>query len=107
MFDIKPDGGIANGRVFYKTEVALSDGTAMDTRANLYTAANDRANKAGEIVAIDPSGKVIQQFPLPSEGIPVQLGFGRGADGNTLYLSTAEPWGLWKIKTNRRGFYRN
>ena len=107
VFDLKPDGSISNGRVFYKTEVALSDGTAMDTRGNLYTAANDRANKAGEIVAIDPSGKVIQQFPLPGEGIPVQLGFGRGVDGATLYLSTAEPWGLWKIKTNRRGFYRN
>jgi gluconolactonase len=107
VFDLKPDGSISNGRVFYKTEVALSDGTAMDTRGNLYTAANDRANKAGQIVAIAPDGKVLQEFPLPSEGIPVQLGFGRGVDGSTLYLSTAEPWGLWKIKVNRRGFYRN
>ena len=106
-FDLKPDGSISNGRAFYKTDVALSDGTAMDTRGNLYTAANDRANKAGEIVAIAPDGKVIQKFPLPEDGIPVQLGFGRGKDASTLYVSTAEPWGLWKIKVNRRGFHRN
>lgn len=107
VFDIKRDGSLANGRVFYKTEVALSDGTAMDTSGNLYTAANDRANRAGQIVAIAPSGKVLQELPLPSEGIPVQLGFGRGKDASTLYLSTAEPWGLWKIKTTKKGFYRN
>ena len=93
VFDLKRDGSISNGRVFYKTEVALSDGTAMDTRGNLYTAANDRANRAGQIVAIAPSGKVLQELPLPGEGIPVQLGFGRGKDASTLYLSTAEPWG--------------
>jgi gluconolactonase len=107
VFDLAADGGISNGRVFYKTEAGLSDGLAMDKRGNLYVASQDRPTKGREIVAIDPKGKVIQQLPLPEDGLTVQLGFGRGADASTLYLSTAEPWGLWKIKTTQQGFYRN
>jgi gluconolactonase len=106
-FDIKRDGTLAKGRVFWKTDAALADGTAMDTSGNLYVASNDRANKASLIVVISPAGKVIQELPLPPEGVTVQLGFGRGEDAKTLYVSTAEPWGLWKIRTKRKGFYRH
>jgi len=107
VYDLGDDGSISNGRVFYKTEVAASDGTAMDTSGNLYTAANDRSNGAKEIVVIRPDGVVLQKLPLPAEGLPVQLGFGRDEDSSTLYLSTGAPWGLWKIKTSAKGFYRN
>jgi gluconolactonase len=107
VFDLAADGSISKGRVFYKTEVALADGMAMDKRGNLYVASHDRPTKGRQIVAIDPSGKVIQELPLPDEGLTVQLGFGRGADASTLYLSTGDPWGLWKIKTTQQGFYRN
>lgn len=106
-FDIKRDGTLAKGRVFWKTDVALADGTAMDTSGNLYVASNDRATMKSLIVVINPAGKVIQELPLPPEGITVQLGFGRGEDAKTLYVSTAEPWGLWKIKTKRKGFYQH
>ena len=107
VYDIKRDGSIANGRVFWKTEVALADGMAMDTSGNLYVASHDKPTKGRLIVAIAPSGKVIEELPLPDEGLTVQLGFGRGADAKTLYLATGDPWGLWKIKTRRKGFYRN
>ncbi|MDF2114527.1 SMP-30/gluconolactonase/LRE family protein [Roseiarcaceae bacterium H3SJ34-1] len=106
-YDLNSDGEISNGRTFYRTDKAASDGTAMDVAGNLYTAANDRSNGAKEIVVIAPDGKVLQELPLPAEGLPVQLGFGRGEDGATLYLSTAAPWGLWKIKTNQKGFYQD
>ena len=107
-FDLKRDGSISNGRVFYKTDVALCDGTAMDTRMAISTSRPTTApTRPAEIVALDPNGKVIQELPLPEEGLTVQLGFGRGEDAGTLYLATAEPWGLWKIKTSRRGYYRN
>lgn len=107
LYDLSDDGSISNGRVFYKTDAAASDGTAMDTSGNLYTAANDRSNGAKEIVVIGPDGSVLQKLPLPAAGLPVQLGFGRDEDSATLYLSTGAPWGLWKIKTTAKGFYRN
>ncbi len=76
----------------------------MNREGNLYVAAH--ANPARLIVAIDPSGKVIKEFPLP-EGLTTNLGFGRGEDAASLYVTTAAPWGLWRIKTNKTGFYLN
>jgi sugar lactone lactonase YvrE len=58
------------------------------------------------IVALDPNGKVIQEFPLPDVGLTTQLGFGRGEDAHTLYLTTGVAWGLWRITTLRTGFCR-
>jgi gluconolactonase len=104
-YDLSPDGNISNGRLFYRSEFAMADGMAMDSDGNLYVALHDNPNRA--IVALDPSGKVIQEFPLPEAGLTTQLGFGRGADARTLYLTTANPWGLWRIPTLRTGFYRN
>jgi gluconolactonase len=107
IYDLAPDGNISNGRVFWKTDVALPDGMTMDTDGNLYVASHDIPIKARQLVALDPSGKVIQELPLPDEGVTVQLGFGRGEDAGTLYLATALPWGLWRIKTLKKGFYQN
>lgn len=104
-YDIKPDGSIANGKVIYKSEAVMPDGMTMDTKGTLYIAAHDKPNR--EIIAIDSTGKVVQKFPLPDEtSLTVQLGFGRGKDAGSLYLSTGGPWGLWRIKTTRTGFYR-
>jgi gluconolactonase len=107
VYDLAPDGSISNGRVFWKTDVALPDGMTMDTDGNLYVAAHDIPIKARQLVALDPNGKVIQELPLPDEGLTVQVGFGRGEDAGTLYLATAMPWGLWRLKTMKKGFYQN
>jgi gluconolactonase len=107
VYDLATDGSISNGRVFWKTDVALPDGMTMDTDGNLYVASHDIPIKARLLVTLDQSGKVIQQLPLPDEGLTVQVGFGRGDDAGTLYLATALPWGLWRIKTMKTGFYQN
>lgn len=109
-YDLAPDGSVSNGRLFYKTEAAMGDGMALDTEGNLYVALHDNPNRL--IVALNPDGKVIQELPLPEATPPAlllttQLGFGRGDDANTLYLTTGAPWGLYKIKTTKKGFYRN
>jgi gluconolactonase len=104
VYDLSADGNISNGRLFYRSEFAMPDGMAMDTDGNLYVALHDNPNRA--IVALDPSGKVIQEFPLPDAGLTTQLGFGRGDDAHSLYLTTGVPWGLWRIATLRTGFYR-
>ncbi len=104
VYDLSPEGNISNGRLFYRSEFAMADGMTMDTDGNLYVALHDNPNRA--IVALDPSGKVIQEFPLPEAGLTTQLAFGRGGDAKTLYVTTAIPWGLWRITTSRTGFYR-
>ncbi len=105
VYDIKADGSIANGKVIYKSDAVMPDGMTMDTKGTLYIAAHDKPNR--QIAAMDSTGKIIQEFPLPDEtSLTVQLGFGRGKDAGSLYLSTGGPWGLWRIKTTRTGFYR-
>jgi sugar lactone lactonase YvrE len=77
---------------------------AVSQRNYLKSRSDVSPNRA--IVALDPNGKVIQEFPLPDVGLTTQLGFGRGEDAHTLYLTTGVPWGLWRITTLRTGFYR-
>jgi gluconolactonase len=105
-FDLSADGSISGGQVLWRTDRTYSDGTAMDTEGNVYVASTNHTG-INEVVAIAPSGKVLQEFPPPEAGSVVQLGFGRGDDASTLYLSTRAPWGLWRIKTTKTGFYRN
>ena len=106
-YDLDADGKVANGRVFYRRDDLVTDGMAMDTDGDLYVAmhnANPREPK-GAVVALDPDGALLQDLPLPAGVLPTNLGFGRGADAGTLYMTTALPWGLYRIKTIRRGHY--
>jgi hypothetical protein len=42
----------------------------------------------------------------PAEGMRQgNLGFGRGADASSLYMTTLFQWRLYRIKTIRRGHY--
>jgi hypothetical protein len=59
----------------------------------------------GDIVALRPSGELLERLPLPPGLLPTNLGFGRGDDSGSLYLTTALPWRLYRIKTARRGHY--
>jgi gluconolactonase len=107
VYDLDAEGNIANGRVFYRRDDLLADGMAMDSDGNLYVAmhnANPRDPK-GDIVALDPGGALLAQLPLPAAVLPTNLGFGRGADAGMLYMTTAMPWRLYRIKTLRRGHY--
>jgi gluconolactonase len=107
LYDLDADGNVANGRVFYRRDDLLTDGMAMDADGNLYVAmhnANPREPK-GAIVALAPDGALIQELPLPAGALPTNLGFGRGADAGTLYMTTALPWRLFRLATVRRGHY--
>jgi gluconolactonase len=107
VYDLDAGGNIANGRVFYRRDDLVTDGMAMDSDGNLYVAmhnANPRDPK-GDIVALDPSGALLERLPPPAGALPTNLGFGRGADAGTLYMTTALPWRLFRLKTVRRGHY--
>jgi gluconolactonase len=107
VYDLDGDGNVANGRVFYRRDDLVADGMAMDADGDLYVAfhnANPR-DARGAIVALDPAGTVLAELPVPAGALPTNLGFGRGADGESLYMTSAMPWRLYRLKTLRRGHY--
>jgi gluconolactonase len=107
-YDLDEKGNISKGRVIFRsgTEV-VTDGMALDTDGNVYIAMHNGNPKApkSDIAVITPSGEVLARIPLPNNALSTNLGFGRGADANSLYANSALPWRLWRIKTVRRGFY--
>lgn len=55
---------------------------------------------------IDGTGKILEALPIPAgANLVTNLGFGRGADAASLYMSSAAPWGFFRIKTIKRGHY--
>jgi gluconolactonase len=107
VYDLKRDGSIANGRLIIRNDELIVDGMAMDTGGYLYVAfhnANPKAPK-GDVVVLGPDGRLVERLPLPEGTLPSNLGFGRGTDANSLYMTNLAQWRLFRIKTTRRGLY--
>lgn len=63
-------------------------------------------NPKGYVLVLDPNGNVIARLPMPERALPpTNLGFGRGADAGSLYVTNLAQWRLYRIKTVRRGLY--
>ena len=108
MYDLDQNGAVSNGRVIYANDSLVVDGMALDTEGNLYLAQHDgnRQSPKSKLTVINPVGKVLGTIPLTSGmGLTTNVGFGRGADANSLYVATGAPWGLFRIKTAKRGHY--
>ncbi len=107
VYDLDPGGSISNGRLFYRNDELMVDGMTMDRQGNLYLAMhNGNAKAPGRgILVLNPAGEVLERIPVPSEGLTTQLGFGRGPDAGSLYVTTAFPIRLYRIKTVREGHY--
>jgi gluconolactonase len=106
-YDLDPAGNIANGRVFYRNDSLITDGMAMDTEGNLYVCAHNggREPAEGMIVVLDPNGEILEEIAPPAGFRPGNIGFGRGADSRSLYVTTLFKWRLFRMDTNRRGHY--
>ena len=95
-FDVKPDGGIANGKLFYdvtsQTGDGIPDGMKVDTKGNLY------CTGPGGIWIFSADGKHLGNIDPPET--PANLGWG-DADGKTLYITART--GLYRIKLNIAG----
>ena len=107
VYDLDSGGNISNGGVFFRNDELLVDGMTMDRQGNLYLAMhNGNAKAPGKgIVVLNPEGRIVEHFPVPSEGLTTNLGFGRGTDAGSLYVITAFPIRLYRIKTVREGHY--
>jgi gluconolactonase len=106
-YDLDANGNVSNGRLILSRKDVAPDGMAMDTEGNLYVAMHNGNPKdpKSDIVVLNPAGELIQQIAPPPGSLATQLGFGRGADAGSLYMTRALPWGLYRLKTNRRGHY--
>lgn len=93
-YDVRPDGAIANGRVFVdmtedKTPGGV-DGMKVDRNGNIYSTG------PGGVWIISPEGKHLGTIPVPA----ANLAFG-DADSKTLYFTARRD--LYRIRVNISG----
>ena len=95
-YDVKPDGTLANGRVFFDMTSAPGedaiDGLKVDRQGNVYVSG------PGGLWILSPTGKHLGTIVGPEH--PHNFAWG-DADGRTLYL-TAQT-GLYRIRLNIPG----
>jgi sugar lactone lactonase YvrE len=85
-YDVEPDGGVANRRVFSGREDG--DGLAVDVEGCVWSA----SFSGGEIVRHRPDGTIERRIPAPHK-VVTSLCFG-GADGRDLYVTTGGNQGV-------------
>ena len=74
------------------------DGLVADSEGNLYVAVR-RASRPG-IYVYSPDGK--ERAHIRTQGLPTNVGFGRGADSNMLYIT--EGGNVHRIRVNKKGY---
>jgi gluconolactonase len=97
VYDFRPDGTIANGRVFGeepgKKGEGVPDGMKIDQAGNLYVTG------PGGIWVWDADGRHLGTILLPEQ--PANLAWG-DADWRTLYITATTS--VYRLKTSARGF---
>lgn len=78
VFDVHPDGSLANGRVFCVIAPGVPDGIRCDRAGNLWSTAGDGVH------VFAPNGALIGKIPVPET--PANLCFG-GRAGTTLFIT--------------------
>jgi gluconolactonase len=95
-YNVKPDGALANGKVFSdvtaETEDGLPDGLKIDALGNVW------ATGPGGVWIFSPAGKLLGKIQPPE--VPANLVFG-DKDGKTLYMTART--GFYRIRVNVAG----
>jgi gluconolactonase len=73
------------------------DGLVCDAEGNLYVAVRDETRPG--IYVYSPQGKELAYIKTE---IPTNVGFGRGAESNTLYITAGKS--LYRIRLNKKGY---
>jgi gluconolactonase len=90
-FDVKPDGTLANGRIFADLKSGkpgVPDGMKVDSRGNIF------ATGPGGVWVFSPDGTHLGTIPTPE--VPSNCAWG-DEDGKTLYITAVT--GLYKVRT--------
>ena len=94
-YDVAPDGGVSNGRLFAdvtaEKEAGLPDGFKIDSKGNIWTSG------PGGIWVFSPDGKHLGTLKMPEN--PANCNW--GDDGKTLYITAVT--GVYRIKTSVMG----
>jgi gluconolactonase len=110
-FEVQRDGSLAGKKVLFDFVAGRGiDGMTIDTEGILFATAGT-GERAG-IYVFSPEGKHLAFLPTP--GDPTNCVFGGGTEAGILYITAAsgpvkdgtQPhYGLFRIKTNRRGYH--
>ena len=96
IFDVQPDGSVANGRLFIDLSAAKGPGTAdgmkVDRKGNIY------ATVPGGIWIVSAAGRHLGSIVTPTRPTNVEFG---DADGKGLYITSGKS--LWRIQLNSPG----
>ena len=103
-YDVSADGKLSNRRVlidYGKLDKPCSgpDGMVADTEGNIWLAS--RCEWRPGIQALSAAGKELAYISTGKE-MPTNVGFGRGADSNLLYLTSGKS--LYKIRVGKKGY---
>jgi gluconolactonase len=95
-YEVKPDGTLANGKVFYdftrEAEPVALDGIKVDREGHVFVSA------PGGVWILSPSGKALGRIVPPEHD--ANLAFG-DADGKSLYLTAST--GLYRLRVKIPG----
>ena len=97
VFDIQPDGGVANKRLLRQFPDHGFDGMRCDAEGNLYIT---RYGK-GTVVVLSPAGEVLREIDVLGAR-PSNLCFG-GQDGRTVYVTEVEHRRLVQFRVETPG----
>lgn len=99
-FSIQADGSLGPKRVLVDFGAGTgTDGMTTDTAGHIYCAV--RKEERHGIVVFSPEGKELAY--IPTEPLPTNCTFGKGADASTLYVTAGT--GLYRIKLKTTGYH--
>ncbi len=105
VYDLAPDGTASNRRFFkdYSKDrtppCAGPDGVVADAEGNLWMA--ERCEHRPGFAVYSPDGRELAFIPTGKE-LPTNVGFGRGADANLLYVTSGKS--VYRIRVGKKGY---
>jgi gluconolactonase len=103
-YDVDANGNLSNRRVlidYGKLDKPCSgpDGMVADEKGNIWLAA--RCEHRPGVQVLSPDGKELAYISTGTE-LPTNVGFGRGADSNLLYVTSGKS--LYRIRVGAKGY---
>ncbi len=103
-YALDENGNASRPRVLLDLEKSgCVDGMTTDAAGNLYATVGSSAVAPG-VYVFTPEGVLVARLVLPNNERPVNVGFGRGAHADLLYISIVSGGKVYRIKTGKPGY---